>query len=160
MIRAIARDGLGALGSDRVRALALDRTIPESIHDAVEREIVESHCGHVQPPRARAFATVQIARDAVLADSLLTAAGKAGGPAVLIAGSGHVRRDRGVPLHLAQRGRTRAIAVLAPIEVRAGATAPANYAAAFGASHLPFDYVWFTPRQDRDDPCNSFKKKK
>jgi uncharacterized iron-regulated protein len=160
MIRAIARDGLGALGSDRVRALALDRTIPESIHDAVEREIVESHCGHVQPPRARAFATVQIARDAALADGLLTAADRAGGSAVLVAGSGHVRRDRGVPLHLARRGRTGAIAVLAPIEVRAGATTPTDYAAAFGAARLPFDFVWFTPRRDRDDPCNFFKNNK
>jgi uncharacterized iron-regulated protein len=160
MIRAVARDGLGALGGDRVRALALDRPMPESVHDAIEREIIESHCGHVPPPRARAFATIQIARDAALADGLLTAADRAGGSAVLVAGSGHVRRDRGVPLHLARRGKTGAIAVLAPIEVRADAATPADYAVAFGASRLPFDYVWFTPRQERDDPCNSFKKKK
>jgi uncharacterized iron-regulated protein len=160
MIRALARDGFKALGDDGIRALALDRPIPESIHDAVEREIVEFHCGHIQGLRARAFATIQIARDAALADGLLTAARQADGSAVLVAGSGHVRRDRGVPLHLARRGRTGAIAVLAPIEVRAGATTPTDYAAAFGAARLPFDFVWFTPRRERDDPCNSFQKKK
>ena len=160
MIRVLARDGFKALGDSRIRALALDRPIPESILDAVEREIIDSHCGHVQPSRARAFATIQIARDAALADGLLLAAGKAGGSAVLIAGSGHVRRDRGVPMHLARRGSTVASVVLAPIEVRPGALAPGDYAAAFGAAQLPFDFVWFTPRQKRDDPCSSFRKKK
>lgn len=160
MIRAIARDGFKALGGERVRTLALDRPIPESIYGAVEREIVESHCGHVQGPRARAFAAIQIARDAVLADGVLTAADRAQGSAVLIAGTGHVRRDRGVPMHLARRGVTAPTVVLAPVEVRDGATAPSDYAATFGASILPFDFVWFTPRQRRDNPCNLFKKDK
>jgi uncharacterized iron-regulated protein len=160
MIRVLARDGFKALGDGRVRALALDRPIPDSVLGAVEREIIDSHCGHVQPSRARAFATIQIARDAALADGLLTAADRAEGSAVLIAGSGHVRRDRGVPLHLARRGVPASVAVLAPIEVRTGAITPADHTVAFGVSRLPFDFVWFTPRRERDDPCNSFKKKK
>jgi uncharacterized iron-regulated protein len=159
MIRAIARDGFKALGGNRVGALALDRPIPESVYGAVEREIVDSHCGHVQGSRARAFAAIQIARDAALADGILTAADRARGSAVLIAGTGHVRRDRGVPMHLTRRRATALTVVLAPLEVRDAATAPADYAAAFGASLLPFDFVWFTPRQDRGDPCNSFNKK-
>jgi uncharacterized iron-regulated protein len=159
MIRTIGRDGFMALGSDRIRTLALDRPIPESVYGAVEREIIDSHCGHVQGSRARAFAAIQIARDAALADGILTAADRAGGSAVLIAGTGHVRRDRGVPMHLTRRRATALTVVLAPLEVRDAATAPADYAAAFGASLLPFDFVWFTPRQDRGDPCKSFNKK-
>lgn len=158
MIRAIAREGFKALGGDRVGTLALDRPIPESIHGAVEQEIVDSHCGHVQGSRARAFAAIQIARDAALADGLLTAADRARGSAVLIAGTGHVRRDRGVPMHLARRGVTASTVILAPLEVRDGA-ASADYVAAFGAARLPFDFVWFTPRQDRGDPCKSFNRK-
>jgi hypothetical protein len=56
----------------------------------------------------------------------------------------------------------RALAMLAPdarvvsvafVEVADGSTAPADYAARFGAARLPFDYVWFTARADNVDPC-------
>jgi hypothetical protein len=28
----------------------------------------------------------------------------------------------------------------------------------FYGGRLPFDYVWFTPRLDDDDPCEKFKR--
>jgi hypothetical protein len=31
------------------------------------------------------------------------------------------------------------------------------YAKHWGAQQLPFDYVWFTPRVDRPDPCEQFR---
>jgi uncharacterized iron-regulated protein len=78
--------------------------------------------------------------------------------AVLIAGAGHVRRDRGVPVHLARQVPDATIASVAFVEVDAAASKPGDYAARFGTETLPFDYVWFTPKADDDDPCAKLKK--
>jgi uncharacterized iron-regulated protein len=94
----------------------------------------------------------QRARDSALAESLL--AGADGG--VLIAGTGHVRNDRGVPAYLRRRVPDATIATLAPLEVRAEWTQPSDYARAYGGA-LPFDWVWFTPRMDDEDPCARFR---
>lgn len=159
-IRAVARQGFAALGAERLAELGLDRPLAEPLYGEVAKEMVASHCGQIAEARARPFALMQIARDAALADGLLIAAQRAKGRAVLLAGSGHVRIDRGVPMHLARRGRGQGVLALAPIEVAPGRTRPQAYAEAYGAAELPFDYVWFTPRETRDDPCVSFKKSK
>lgn len=155
--RALARDGFDALGAARVRTLGLDRPLDEAILAAIDRDIVGSHCGMIPEDRARPISRVQVARDATLADGLLAARGK-DGSAILIAGSGHVRRDRGVPLHLARRGFKDRVVTLGPLEVRAGSADPAAYGAAYGAAGPPFDFVWFTAAKKRDDPCRNIIK--
>src|SRR5690606_28647036 len=73
---------------------------------AMEEEIMQGHCGH-RPPQERLSAIVnaQRARDQRMAEVL--AASKA--PTVLIAGSGHVRRDRAVPRYLKDGDKALAI---------------------------------------------------
>jgi hypothetical protein len=66
-----------------------------------------------------------------------------------------VRADHGVPLYLAARAAGAPIVVVAPLEVSAALTQPADYAAQFDGA-LPFDFVWFTPRMDYTDPCAAF----
>jgi hypothetical protein len=77
--------------------------------------------------------------------------------AVLNTGAGHARRDRGVPVHLARQAPGASIASVAFVEVEPAAVKPGDYAARFGATALPFDYVWFTPKIDEADPCEKFK---
>ena len=112
---------------------------------ALERDIVEGHCG-AAPPAARLAGMVeaQRARDARMADVL--AAQRTG--TVLVAGIGHVRRDRGVPLYL---GGAEVLSV-GFVEVQEGKGAPRDYFDGFATS-ASFDYVWFTPRAEREDPC-------
>ena len=114
----------------------------------LERDIVEGHCG-VRPPQALLGGMVeaQRARDAQMAVALL-AAGPGG--AALVAGAGHVRRDRGVPAYLPAEERSRTL-VIAFLEVEAGVDAPA---AGLGAL---YDLVWYTPRADRTDPCKDLR---
>jgi uncharacterized iron-regulated protein len=81
--------------------------------------------------------------------------GATAGGAVLIAGAGHVRRDRGVPAHLATAAPGAVVASVALVEVADGAERPADYAARWGGT-VPFDHVWFTPRTDDGDPCDAF----
>lgn len=152
LIRAIARHGYEALPAARRAELALERPMPAEIEQAIAREMVAAHCGQIPDARAVPFARIQIARDAVMADALREAAASTG-KGVLVAGSGHVRRDRGVPLHMRRQGAGGRVLTLAPIEVAAGMADPGDYAKIYGAEVAPFDYLWFTPRQHREDPC-------
>ncbi|MBI4955517.1 MAG: ChaN family lipoprotein, partial [Myxococcales bacterium] len=103
----------------------------------------------------------QRARDATLAARVREAAavGEAGA-VVLIAGAGHVRADRGVPAALgAELGAAAvgepALVTVAFVEVVRGELDPVSYLEAPPAAPArePFDFLWFTPRVDEDDPC-------
>ena len=107
-------------------------------------DIADSHCG--QPPPAGILAGMveaQRARDARIAASLK-------GRTVLITGNGHARRDRGVPLYL--RGAD--IVSIAFMEVDGEKKSPRDYLAGL-FTPASFDYLWFTPRAEREDPCRS-----
>ena len=101
--------------------------------------------------------TIQRVKDAYMAGVLkhgLEARGRDG--VVLIAGDGHVSRDYGVPWHLRRLVPGRRIAVVALLEVQDDATTPEPYGAHFGTRPPPVDYLWFTPRADNSDPCETY----
>jgi len=112
---------------------------------ALERDIIDGHCG-AAPPAARLTGMVaaQRARDARMAEVL--AAQRTA--TVLIAGIGHVRRDRGVPLYLPGED----VLSIGFVEVQEDKRAPRDYFDGFATS-ASFDYIWFTPRAVREDPC-------
>jgi len=158
LLRAVATRGVAALPADRIRALGLDADLPPAARAVLEREIVEGHCGQLPAAMTGRMVEVQRVKDAIMAEALIEGAAAPGRDmAVLIAGTGHVRRDHGVPWHLARLApRTAsgtASVALGFVEVQGGRTDPAAYTANFGAAHLPFDIVWFTPRVDDADPC-------
>jgi len=153
-VRALARGNRAALAESLAARYALDLPLPSGGQAALTAEIREAHCGHLPADRIEGMVLAQRARDATLAESLLTAARDG---AVLIAGNGHVRGDRGVPSYLRAREPAASIAALAPLEVHDGWTRPADYEAAFGGP-LPYDWVWFTPRMDDADPCARFRR--
>jgi len=152
--RALARGQRAALPEGLAARYGLDRPLPGGGQAALTAEIHDAHCGHIPAERIEGMVLAQRARDAVLADGMLTAERDG---AVLIAGVGHVRADRGVPIHLRARVPEASVATVAPLEVREGWTRPQDYAAALGGV-LPFDWVWFTPRMSDDDPCARFKR--
>ena len=155
--RRLARDGVAALGVERVAALGLDRPLPENLAGNLRRDIVESHCGQLPESMIGPMATVMTARDAQMAEALRRGAALAGHDgALLIAGKGHTRNDRGVPLHLRRADAAAAIVSLGLFEVVEGARKPADYAAFLGTAALPFDFVWFTPIADPENPCAKF----
>ncbi|MGB8273896.1 MAG: ChaN family lipoprotein [Alphaproteobacteria bacterium] len=156
-IRNLARKGFAALEPQRIAALGLDRPLPEAARASARAEIIESHCGQLPDAMVDPMVNVMFARDAFMADVLAQAAHRRGTDgAVLIAGDGHVRVDRGVPWHLARLAPGTVIRSLAFAEVHKSETAPDDYAEAYQADRLPFDYVWFTARLDDLDPCETF----
>ena len=153
---ALRKNGLSGLGPAVVAQLKLDVPPTPATRAAMAREIRESHCGQAPEAMLDRMVDMQWARDARMAEALARAGSRDG--AVLIAGSGHVRRDRGVPAHLARHAPGPNMASVAFLEVKVGATAPTAYAEDWDGRTLPFDYVWFTPRIDDVDPCEKFKK--
>jgi uncharacterized iron-regulated protein len=152
MLTGLRRQGAAAL--DRAFALrhTLDRPAPPDLRAAMAAELDAAHCGQAPKAALDRMILIQRARDAWMADRLSDQ-----GQAVLIAGSGHVRRDRGVPTYLAQRAPAARVASVAFVEVAEGETEPARYGERFGAERPPFDYVWFTPRLDDEDACARFR---
>jgi uncharacterized iron-regulated protein len=141
--KALVKEGLSALPSERVQALGLDRSFPEALEASLVQELRASHCGKLPEKLLSPMALAQHARDSQLAQ-VLSEAGSTEG-AVLIAGSGHARLDRGVPYYLAQ-GHVFSVAFR---EVQHEGREPERYVDDEG----PFDYLWFTPRHSDDDPC-------
>jgi uncharacterized iron-regulated protein len=139
--RAVARTGQPAGG--------LAAATPE-LRAALERDLVEGHCG-MRPPSATLAGMVeaQRARDERMA-SALERSGERG--AVLIAGAGHARRDRGVPLYVSGAAREQLLAV-AFVEIELGRNELRAYADEGLAGS--YDVIRFTPRAVREDPCKN-----
>jgi uncharacterized iron-regulated protein len=150
-IQAVVRRGAEALPVP-VRA-RIDRQGPLSPEaaEAMREEMRESHCGELPESMLAPMVLGQRARDAQMAEAL-AALGAQGG--ILIAGAGHARVDRGVPSYLPDPGKI--VSVLL-VEVSARRREPAAYAEDFGKGPLPFDWVIFTPRAERPDPCAALR---
>ncbi len=136
----------------------LDRAGPlsEDAERAMREEMSASHCGQLPESLLDSMVLAQRARDAQMAERLLWAVDGRG--AVLIAGTGHVRTDRGVPAHLVREAQGRRVVAVAFLEVSPEGRAPQAYAAEFGPGPLPFDYVVFTPVARRADPCQELRR--
>jgi uncharacterized iron-regulated protein len=148
--------GTGAAPPELVRDYGLDTPPSAPALESLRAEMRDAHCGLLPDSMLDGMVLVQRVRDASLADGVVRAGANRG--AVLIAGNGHVRRDRGVPDLVRRRLNVPMVAV-GLVEVRDGSTKPAQYAAAFGTAELPFDYVVFTPRTSDEDRCNELRRK-
>ncbi len=156
-IHEISKEGARALGTDVVARLGLDRPLPKALRQAMERDIVDAHCNKLPASMISPMATVMQARDAHMADILIRGAGMPGRDgAVLISGKGHARRDHGAQFHLGRLAPARTTVSLAMIEVAEGENDPKAYSARFNAETVPYDYVWFTPRPEREPACERF----
>jgi uncharacterized iron-regulated protein len=153
--RLMGSAGLAALEPRVTRALGLDWPLSESMSARLAADIRASHCGYASEESVKAMAAVQRARDAQMAQSLI-AAGVPDG-AVLVAGAGHVRSDYGIPIYLAANAAGKRVISVAFLEVDDQKPEPNNYARPYGNGRVPFDYVWFTPRVDDENPCEKFK---
>jgi uncharacterized iron-regulated protein len=147
-VRTVARGQPLSLALQRF--YRLDRPAEPAVFTAMAEEIRRSHCGQLPEQAVAPMVSVQLARDAAMAHAM---ADDNPNGAVLIAGAGHTRTDRGVPGGLAELAPHRPIFSLAFVEVDDEENDPAGYGEAFGAPLPPFDAVWFTPRANDDDPC-------
>ncbi|MDH5325851.1 MAG: ChaN family lipoprotein [Gammaproteobacteria bacterium] len=128
----------------------------EQQKESLKQEIIESHCNMANDGMVAGMTLAQRVKDAFMSNSLMDNEPKS--VKVLIAGSGHVRADRGIPMYVKQRHGDAKLISLAFMEVTDGELAVDYYRERWGEAHLPFDYVWFTPRAQREDPCEAYAK--
>ena len=132
------------LGAEEVAAIYHQRPVLSgmlSTSDAVQVPLLvqvrESHCGMLPEDALPAMLAIQQQRDRRMARSMMSAPT----PALLFAGSYHVRKDLGVPLHMADLGSHELPVVLLFAQV--------------GSEVVPgsADYVWFTAALPDQDYC-------
>jgi uncharacterized iron-regulated protein len=142
----VSTEGAAAvLGAAAVSTLQLDQPLPDAAQLKLDQVIEDGHCGQAPSDILPGMVAAQRARDAIMAHTL-----QAHASAVLIAGNGHVRRDFGVPHYLARYPQGDDMRVVGFIEVDADQLAPTDYVS---AGPPEYDYIAFTSRTPRSDPC-------
>lgn len=145
-VMAAVHAGVPVLGADLGRSGLRDAMKNEALDTALtlaswqkqQENIRAGHCGLLPQAQMAPMARVQVARDRAMAR---TAAGavRPGQVVVVLAGSGHVQRDLGIPQHLPAPLRSQAVRLLAGSD---GDTAAEG-----------FDAVWATPPLPPKDYC-------
>jgi uncharacterized iron-regulated protein len=161
LLQAARRQGVAELPEEAARRLGLAAPMPGALRRAHEESIRDAHCGHAPGERLASMVEVQWLRDAHLAAALVEAAARADAAgAVLIAGAGHVRRDRGVPWHLGRLSPGASVAAVGLVELpRAAEDVDESRALVelLGGASAAFDWLWLTPALDDLDPCERFR---
>ena len=154
-LRRFAREGDASLPQD-IRVHLQQAPLSVQQQRALAEDIVSAHCDMIPAEVAQPMVNVQRVRDAVMSLGLLQSSANV---KVLIAGAGHVRKDYGVPFYLRSHSDSLSSLALGMIEVRPEHDKPTDYTERWNTPALPFDYVWFTPRAERADPCASLRTK-
>ena len=106
-IMAAVRAGVPVLGANLPRAemrqamadSSLDQLLPEPAWKAQQQAIRRGHCDMLPESQITPMTRVQVARDRAMAQTIAPLL-RPGRTVLLIAGSGHVQADVGVPRHL------------------------------------------------------------
>ena len=157
-IMKVAKEGESALPVEERGRLKLDVSLGEKLAAQSVAEIEQAHCGAMPKEAFGGMAYAQRYRDASLADAALQAADKHGS-AILFAGNGHVRSDRGVPWYVRARASEKNIVSIMLVEVEDGKTDAQSYVPRDPDGRPAVDYIIFTPKAGRGDPCEAMKKK-
>jgi uncharacterized iron-regulated protein len=156
IVRRISKEGLGAVDQDTVRSFKLDEPLDSALSDALLTELEASHCGLMPKTAFGNMAVAQRFKDANMADVALKAV-ESYGSAIVFAGNGHVRSDRGIPYYLKQRAPDRKVISVAFVEVEDGRVDPATYVPRDPAGKPATDYVAFAAPAQREDPCEGMR---
>jgi len=118
--------------------------------EAVAQDIRAGHCGLMPERAVEPMARAQQARDAQIARAMAQARAATGLPVVLIAGNGHVRRDRGVPRYLRDLAPQARAVSIGLVESPPGSP---------GVEGGAYDLVVSTPEHARPDPCEGLRRR-
>jgi len=123
--------------------------IPNLVKAQIKEQVYESHCQLMPRDTLTPMVDVQLARDASLASAIKS---RTTDNAILIAGSFHVNKSMGVPLHLDANQPNQTWKTLQLVEVTKSKTQVDDY-----INQSTADYVWFTPKQSDKDYCDDMR---
>lgn len=148
-LRGVVRGGSAAAPLP-LRALMEAVPLDDQARAALDRELVDGHCGQLPEQMVPGMRAAQEIRDAAMTRALLAAA-ESGGPAWLIAGNGHVRKDIAVPRMLRAVAPGKRVVAVGLVETGPDG-GPRN-----SEELSRYDLVILTPAAERPDPCASFR---
>ncbi|MEM7620340.1 MAG: ChaN family lipoprotein [Pseudomonadota bacterium] len=155
-VKSVLKKGLSHLTDATKEKLKLKARLVAPLPKSVKDELSKAHC-HLLPNSALApMATAQRYKDSSLAERLVTAGEKKG--SILISGSGHIRRDRGVPFYIKKHKKNARIGSLEIAEVDGKKMHIKDYIVRDRRGNPVVDFIWLTPRHERPDPCEHLKK--
>jgi len=162
--RKIGRQGIDAIDDALKQKLSFEVAYTKAQSELLRDMLFESHCKMVPKEALSPMQSVQQARDGIMANGLLGAANKLRGAAsgstgVLIAGSGHIRRDWAVPRILKAREPDSKIVAVSFVEVAPDQGNPQDYEPASADKSPVFDYLYFTPKSEIKDHCAELKER-
>lgn len=141
--RAIAKEGIGIIPqelADKIKAFPLK---PEA-KKAIQKDLIDGHCGHIKEERVETLALAQRAKDASMARAIKMYDARR---IFLVAGNGHVRKDYGVFTFL-ETDKTVSVGFLGREEFKKNRAA--NVAL--------YDFIVLTDDVAEVDYCANFKK--
>jgi len=157
LIRKVIKQGSKVLAQNYQDLLTKYQYDP-ALKKELEQEILSAHCDMLPEKMLSPMLMGQQVRDLAMTQAVQSSLNSSTGDGiVLISGSGHSRKDYGVPYYLQQEMPELKVVSIAFMEVSEDEFKPGDYAEAWGAKKLPFDYVWFTPRAEREDQCEKMK---
>ena len=148
------RQGESAL-PEKLQGLLSKAALPAPNLQALDKALVDGHCGQLPDSMLEPMRLVQRATDL----SLLIAAAEHKA-SIVIAGNGHVRKDFGIPSLLPALKASPKLVTVGFLESDPSTKASQlERAASDGqAQHWAvYDYVWLTPAAEREDPCKGFQ---
>ena len=165
--RKIASHGISYIDKAEQKMLALDQPLSATLDEALGQDIKDSHCNLLPQSMTGPMAQVQRFRDATMARAVVDAGlrgkmvGKLRGvgQAILIAGNGHVRSDRGVPWYLMRQEPNAKISSVMLLETNAEMPTPEKLLVTDPHGQPAADYFWFTPQAKREDQCERFRQR-
>lgn len=145
-VRASVTDGAAAVFGKDAAQFGLTAPLPADQQSARETLQAHAHCNALPTSLLPGMIEAQRLRDASFARTTLQALAEHGAPVVVIAGSGHARRDWGMPAAITHAAPDVRVASLELAEEGTSATGPARY-----------DARIITPPAERPDPCAAFE---
>lgn len=139
-VRQAVTEGAAAAFGEGAADYGLDRPLVPA--DKAAREALQdaAHCGKLPAALLPGMVEAQRLRDAALAQAALRAVEQTGGPVAVITGTGHARRDHGIPAALALAAPGLTVLSVGQLEADPGPDAP-------------YDLWIVTAPHPRGDPC-------
>ncbi|MFT4766907.1 MAG: putative iron-regulated protein [Glaciecola sp.] len=148
-VRRAVTEGAAALFEGDATAFDLLAPLPEQQQAAREAHQQDAHCNMLPPGLLGGMIEAQRLRDAAFARTSLDALAQTGGPVVVITGTGHARKDWGMPAAISQASAATVVVSVGQLETSAQGESFADTP--------PYDIRLFADPVPREDPCAGFK---
>lgn len=144
-IKQIMLEGVASVLMDQVNMFQYDKYdgLPDEVRKALNKAMIEGHCGLIDEKMAARMSQIQIARDIWISSQILKAL-EYQDLVIVLAGNGHIRTDMGIPFWLARVGQNEYSSI--------GYIESINH-----KENHPFNIVKLLPVADRQDPCEELK---